>query len=374
MKISNRTRVMAALGAPAIALLARGTSAQDGTGGPPIERESWPTEAWTMAEPAAHGLPADLAAQVDAQVSTDTPLVTSVVVVHNGELVVDRYYNGATPDDPFHIWSITKSVSSIATGIAFREGLLSSVDQTLGELIPDRIPANADPRVRDITLYHLLTSTSGWVWDGRINFRRHDETDDLDAMLARPLAWNPGEGFEYDSSNSNLLSYIVQVQSGVTMAEYLQPRLFDPLGIPEPEWIAMYQGETRGAGGLFLTPRNLAKIGYLFLREGTWDGQEIVTPEWVADSTQAHASGTSSASGSNIAGGAAYGYQWWITEPRGMQGYYGNGYGGQALYMVPELALAVVTAVAGTDDSRPDLQQPVIPLIEELIISAVATS
>ena len=348
--------------------------AQDGTGGPTVDGGSWPTESWTMAEPAEHGLPADLAAQIDNQVAATAPLVTSVVVIHGGELVVDNYYNEATPDDPFHIWSITKSVSSIATGIAFREGLLTSVDQTLGELIPDRIPAGADPRVGDITLYHLLTSTSGWEWDARINFRRHDETDDLDAMLARPLIFNPGEGFEYDSTNSNLLSYIVQVQSGVTMAEYLQPRLFDPLGIPEPEWVAMYQGETRGAGGLFLTPGSLAKIGYLFLQDGMWDGQAIVTPGWVEESTRAHASGTSSASGVNIAGGAAYAYQWWITEPLGMHGYYGNGYGGQALYMVPGLDLAVVTAVAGTDASRPDLQQPVIPIIEDLIIPAVANS
>ena len=207
------------------------------------------------------------------------PLITSILVVHDGELVVDNHYNSFTPGETFHIWSITKSVTSIATGIAFREGLLTHLNQTLGELIPDRIPANADPRVWDITLFHLLTSTSGWAWDGRINFSRHGETDDLGAMLARPMAWNPGEEFEYDSSNSNLLSYIIQVQSGVPMADYLQPRLFDPLGIPEPEWITMYQGETRGAGGLFLTPADLAKLGYLYLNEGTWNGQQIVTPE-----------------------------------------------------------------------------------------------
>ncbi len=132
-------------------------------------------------------------------------------------------------------------------------------------------------------------------------------------------------------------------------------------------------GETRGAGGLHLTPRDLAKLGYLYLQEGTWDGQQIVTPEWVAESTQGHASGTSSTSGVNIGGGGMYGYQWWIKEPLGMHSFYGNGYGGQTLYVVPELDLVVVTAVAGTDVNRPGDQQLVIPIIEGLIVPA-ATS
>ena len=386
MKISNRARLVAAI-APFGAAVVKRAAAQDGTGGAfetppptpepsptPLPAEPWPVEGWITASPESHGLPADLPALVDARQAASAPLMTSFLVIHDDELVVERHYNGFSPDQTFHIWSVTKSVSSIATGIAFREGLLTSVDQTLGELIPDRIPAGADPRVPQITLYHLLTSTSGWAWDGRINFSRHAETDDLDAMLARPMAFDPGEGFEYDSTNSNLLSYIVQVQSGVTMAEYLQPRMFDPMGIPPPEWIAMYGGETRGAGGLFLTPGDLAKIGYMMLRGGEWAGQQILTPEWVAESTMAQASGTSSATGVNIGGGGQYGYQWWIREPQGNPAFYGNGYGGQTLYVVPDLDLVVVTGVAGTVVDRPDLQQPVIPIIEDLVIPAVANA
>jgi CubicO group peptidase (beta-lactamase class C family) len=391
MTISNRARVSSLL-APFAAMLPPPSvtrlHAQDGTGGAtpppagqatdvppeptPDPQAGWPTQGWMVNSPEAHGLPADLPAQIDAWQAQTAPLMTSLLVVHGGELIVDRHYNGFTPDQTFHIWSVTKSVSSMATGIAFREGLLTDTGQLLGDLIPNRIPASADPRVWGITLYQLLTSTSGWAWDGRINFSRHSETDDLDAMLARPMAFNPGEGFEYDSTNSNLLSYIVQVQSGVTMAEYLQPRLFDPLGIPQPEWVHMYGGETRGAGGLFLTPADLAKIGFLMLRNGTWAGQQVLTPEWVAESTQPHASGTSSATGVNIGGGGAYGYQWWVKQPLGIPAYYGNGYGGQTLYMVPDLDLVVVTGVAGTVVDRPDLQQPVMPIIEELVVPIVA--
>lgn len=332
--------------------------------------ESWPNESWSRTSPENQGLPEDLLARIDQRVAETAPLLTSLLVVRNGELVVDRHYNGFEPDQTFHIWSVTKSVTSIAVGIAYREGLLTSIDQTLGELIPERIPAAADPRVWSITLEHLLTSTSGWQWDGRINFSRHSETDDLDLVLSRPLVCDPGDCYEYDSSNSNLLSYIIQVQSGVTMAEYLQPRLFDPLGIPEPEWITMYDGETRGAGGLYLTPADLAKIGLLFLNGGAWDGQRIVDEDWVAASTEPQASGTSAVSGVNIGGPGAYGYQWWVREPFGYPSFYGNGYGGQTLYVVPDLDLVVVAAVAGTDVNEPGNQQPVLPIIEETVVSA----
>lgn len=375
-RISNRHRVTA-LPAAMAALISVPAIAQDGTGGADVPGETpataagadWPTTGWTTAAPETHGLPADLAARIDQWVTQSTPLVTSLLVVRNGELVVDNHYGGAR-DQPFHIWSVTKSVTAMATGIAFREGLLTNLNQTLGDLIPERIPADVDPRVPETTLYQLLTSTAGWAWDGRINFRRHDETDNLELMLRRPLAFDPGAGFEYDSTNSNLLSYIIQAQSGVTMADYLQPRMFDPLGIPVPEWTTMDQGETRGAGGLHISPGDVAKLGLLMLRDGAWDDQQILEPDWVAESTIAHASGTSSASGVNIGGGGAYGYQWWIKEPLGTPAFYGNGYGGQTLYMVPDLDLMVVTAVAGTDESRPDLQQRVLPVIEDVIVPA----
>lgn len=365
--ISMRYRVTA-LALPLAAAIAPRALAQETT----PSRDEWPTNGWPTAAPEDQGLPADLADQIDQQVAATTPLLTSLLVVRGGDLVVDRHYNGFQPDETFHTWSITKSVTSIAAGIAFREELLTDLNQTLGDVIPDRIPATADPRVPTITLEHLLTSTSGWEWDGRTNFSRHDETDNLELVLSRPMVCDPGDCYEYDSTNTNLLSYIIQAQSGETMAEYLQPRLFDPLGIDDPEWITMDEGETRGAGGLFLTPADTAKIGFLYLNDGEWDGEQIVDEEWVTESTQTQASGTSTISGVNIGGGGTYGYQWWLKEPSGIPSYYGNGYGGQTVYVVPDLDLIVVTGVAGTDVNEPQNQQPVLPIIEDLIVPAAA--
>jgi CubicO group peptidase (beta-lactamase class C family) len=293
-----------------------------------------------------------------------------MVVVRHGYIAYEGYFNGQDPDEPIHTWSVTKSVTNIATGIAFKEGLLADLDQTLGELIPDKIPDGADPRVAGISLHHLLTSTTGFQWDQRINFSRHSETDFLEPMLLRPLVCDPGACFEYDSVNTNLLSYIVETRSGETMADYLQTRLFDPLGIEKPEWTPMENGSTRGAGGLHLTARDAAKLGFLYLNNGVWDGEEIVTEEWVDLSTTAHVDGFSAINGGNI-GGGAYGYQWWVADVNGYDLYRANGYGGQFIYVVPELDLVIVTLVASTVRERPDEQQRTGPIIDDTIIPSV---
>jgi CubicO group peptidase (beta-lactamase class C family) len=335
----------------------------------PAAPASWPTTGWRVAAPGAHGFDPQLLAAVDQRLAADAPLLSAFVVVKGGEIAYERYGEGYDPQRPFHTWSVTKSITNIAVGLALEEGLIGSLDQTLGELIPDRIPPGADPRVADITLEHLLTMTGGWAWDGRVNFARFVETDDLDLMLARPLVCDPGACFEYDSGSSNLLAYVVERQSGQLMADYLQPRLFAPLGIDRPSWLVTDDGACRGGGGAFLTPREMAKIGYLYLNGGVWDGRQIVSREWVERSTRPHASGVGYASGSNI-GGGSYGYHWWVAETAAGPAAVAFGYGGQYIYVVPSIDLVVVTGYAETDPTRPDLQQYPRPAIEELIIPA----
>lgn len=337
------------------------------------KRDYWPTDTWHMASPEAKGMDPGMLALADERLQIDAPRLSGIVVVRGGEIVFERNYGGYQPDQPLHIWSVSKSVTDIAIGLALQEGVIESLDQTLGELIPDRIPPGADARVANITIEQLLTMTAGWEWDGRINFSFSLVTDDIDAMLARPMVCDPGLCFEYDSGCSNLLSYIIQELTGQKMADYLQPRLFDPLGIEKPEWIVTEDDANRGGGGLYLTPRDMAKIGYLYLNNGRWDGQRIINATWIKRSTKPQASGGSDLTGANI-GGGPYGYHWWVATVDGHHAFAALGYGGQMIYVVPDLDLVVATAFAGADPTQPDQQQHPRPAIEELIVPAVIDS
>jgi CubicO group peptidase (beta-lactamase class C family) len=337
------------------------TSAQ----GVPDERASWPTAGWSTAAPEDRGMDPALLAQVDPWVEAQLPLLSGLVVIRGGDIVYERYYNEQTADMPVHLWSVTKSVTSMAVGIAIAEGLLR-LDQTVGELIPERIPAGADPRTSSVTVEQLLTMTSGWAWDSSTDFLHLDDAPDWAARtLGLPMACDPGTCYEYNSGNAHLLSVILQQVTGQTEANFLQGRLFAPLGIAPPSWRQSPQGETAGAFGLELNPRALAKLGYLYLNQGAWDGQQIVPSEWVATSTTVHSSGTSP-SGVNL-GLAGYGYLWLVTEIAGYPAYFALGFGSQILYVVPGLDLIAVALVA---EPNVELQQNSKPLIEQLIVPA----
>jgi CubicO group peptidase (beta-lactamase class C family)/sugar lactone lactonase YvrE len=348
-----------------VALLAGSSVPQAAAQIAPGERTAWPTAGWSTAAPEEQGMDPALLAQVSQRVPAELSLLSAVVVVRGGEIVFEDYYNGQVADEPIHLWSVTKSVTSMAIGMAVDEGLLR-LDQTLGELIPERIPAGADPRTASVTVEQLLTMTSGWVWDSPTDFLHLDDAPDWAARtLGLPMACDPGACYAYNSGNAHLLSVILQTVTGQTEADFLQSRLFAPLGIARPTWRQSPQGETAGAFGLELNARAAAKLGYLALNQGVWDGQQIVPAEWIATSTAQHSSGTN-ADGTNF-GNASYGYLWWVTETAGYPAYFALGYGAQVIYVVPGLDLVTVAVIA---EPNAELQQDPIPLIEELIVLA----
>ena len=330
----------------------------------PTERASWPTAGWRTAAPEAQGMDPALLAALDERIPAELSLLSALVVVRGGEIVFERYY-GQTADEPIHLWSVTKSITDMAVGLAIEDGLLR-LDQTLGELIPERIPESADPRTATVTVEHLLTMTSGWEWESTTDFLHLDDAPDWAARtLGLPMACDPGTCYAYNSGGAHLLSVILQKVTGQTEADYVQERLFDPLGISRPTSRQSPQGETAGAFGLELNARAAAKLGYLYLNQGVWDGQQLVSAEWVATSTTQHSSGTN-ADGTNF-GNAGYGYLWWVDEIAGYPAYFALGYGAQVLYVVPGLDLVAVALIAQPDAER---QQDPIPLIEDVIVPA----
>jgi CubicO group peptidase (beta-lactamase class C family) len=133
------------------------------------QRDYWPTAGWRTASPESQGLDPTLLAQIDQRLETELPRVTALLVVRGGDLVFERYQGAGSSSQSIHLWSVTKSVTDMAVGLAVADGLLR-LDQTLGELIPERIPAGADPRTASVTVENLLTMTSGWAWDSTTDF------------------------------------------------------------------------------------------------------------------------------------------------------------------------------------------------------------
>ena len=255
------------------------------------------------------------------------------------------------------------SSCSIILGIAREEGYIGSLDQRVLDLFPDRTVENLDAWKEEMTLRDLLTMTAGfdardsYLYDWEYLDRMHDAEDAVQYVLDLPMAEEPGTRFEYTNGVSHLLSCIITETTDKTALEFARERLFEPLGVTDAEWTNDSRGNNWGYSGLYLAPHDMAKIGYLFLNGGEWDGERIVSSEWVEEATSVH-----------VHAGTLlddYGFQWWMS-PRGY--YSAIGYKGQFIHVVPDLNLVVVT----TGHIEEDFMR-VQSLLEAFVIPAVVS-
>ncbi len=271
----------------------------------------------------------------------------SVLIVKDGKLVFEEYFRGYNPSRIGDVASVTKSVTSIMVGIAMDQGLIESPDQSLSELLPAyKELIQGDERKAKLKLHHLLSMTSGIEWDEETypyGHYRNDATrmaraeDPIRFILSRPVIREPGAQFQYSGANSMLLSAILQEATGLGVVSYARQYLFEPLGISQYGWESYEDGHTNTDGGLSLRPRDMAKIGQLMLNQGQWDGVQILSPEWVTISTQAH---------TKIAPGVQYGYQWWREKQsillERVESFFAAGYGGQLISVYPDQDMVVI--------------------------------
>jgi len=331
---------------------------------PPESPEYWPTDHWQTSSPEEQGMDSELLADMLVTIQQLEYDIDSVLVVRNGYLVVDTYLHPFRPSSTHIIHSCTKSIISTLVGIAIEEGYIESVDQPVLDFFPDRTVANLDPNKEAITLEHLLTMTSGWNcrdsylyrWRG---LRQMAESEDwVQFMLDLPMAEQPGTRFEYCNGVSFLLSAIIQETTDTSALDFAEERLFDPLGISNVSWPSNPQGITIGWGELHMLPHDMAKIGYLYLKGGLWDGEQVVSSAWVAASTRKHVPATLE---------DGYGYQWWIDSS---DIYMALGYAGQFIFVVPELNMVVVFT---SDLPESDFYVPQT-LLNEYVIPAAQSS
>ncbi len=307
----------------------------------PTSGDYWPTEAWRTFAPGDQGMDAAALEQL-VEIAGEN---VAYVIARNGYVVAEHY----PPDFPesysHHIHSCTKSVTSILIGIALQQGIVGGVDDNILDYFPEYEFELVDERKRAITLHHILSMSSGLDWRGGIGGSDVDgmlpTLDWVQYTLDRPMAREPGSEFNYNSGGTHLLSAIIQRALEMTTESYAREELFGPLGISELRWdyYVSPKGVTPGAWGLFLSARDMAKIGHLYLNQGCWEGEQIVSPDWVRESTRAHIAGPNS----NV----DYGYQWWLPKQYARDVYQARGWYGDHyafITVVPDLDLVLVFA------------------------------
>jgi CubicO group peptidase (beta-lactamase class C family) len=276
--------------------------------------------------------------------------IRDVVIVRHGRPVWDWHDGGKDRIGP--IYSCTKSILSALIGIAVGEGLIKGASQPVSDFIKPH--DQADARLKDMPLAHFLTMTPGLDWpDFDKPYNEMKQSPDwMNYVLETPIVHEPGEVFTYNSGGSHLLSAVLTKATGLSAAEYANKRLFGKLGFRKTKWPSS-GGVNEGGAGLMMSSRDLAKFGLLYLQKGKWNGERIIPEQWVDSSTSTHHKGLVNYE-PPIYG--CYGYHWWVSpaEHNGIVDYYfALGFGGQYLFVVPELDLAVVVrkSLAGKNNA-----------------------
>lgn len=287
----------------------------------------WPTEDWRTSTPEAQGMDAQKLESMDKHILENYPDVRSLIIVRNGYIVFEKYYK---EDKNYEqtMWSATKSIISALIGIAIDKGYIEGIDQKMCTFFPEFAKSITDPRRKQITIRDLLTMSAG--------FGPAMEAGTTESCFEQAIIHDPGTHPAYNSCETQLLSGIITKTTKMNSFQFSSKFLFEPLGIKDFFWGIPSAEYTSGGYGLNMRSRDMAKIGYLYLKNGVWEGKQIVPKQWVKESTQKQVI---------IPIGQMelpYGYQWWITSPGGYPGFCAVGIGGQYIHVVPDLNIVMV--------------------------------
>jgi CubicO group peptidase (beta-lactamase class C family) len=340
----------------------------DGSGIPATRDDGWPvasTDADKLVERDALRRMAD-------RLASDTN-IHAVLVARSGKLVFERYFRGSDErpgrfygvrvenvsfdaDTLHNMKSVSKSVASLAVGIAIDRGLIKSVKEPIFSFFPELSDLRSAEKDR-IELSHVLTMSMGLRWveatpaTGDYNndeARMHMASDPCRYVLGLPATAPPGQEFFYNTGALTLVSAVIRKVTGRPLDEFARENLFEPLGIATTEWMRV-KGDTDAGGGLRLRPRDMAKIGQLVLAGGRWNDRQIVSKAWVETSTAAKLKATDN---------QLYGYLWWLGRTRlngrDIQWVGALGRGGQSIRIVPELDLVVAVTAGYYQDYSPE--------------------
>lgn len=289
--------------------------------------------------PEAQGLPSAAVQEFLQAAETKAEGLHSLMIVRHGQVVAEGWWAPYAADVPHQLYSLSKSFTSTAVGLAAAEGKLQIIDPVL-QYFPDYAPADASENLKAMRIRDLLIMSTGHEKEPPFG-----DTNDpwAKSFLAAPVPHKPGTHFLYNTAATCTLAAILQRVTGEGLVDYLQPRLFAPLGIDRPVWVTNPEGIATGGWGLNLRTEDIAKFGQLLLQQGEWHGRQLLPRAWVAEAT---ARQTSNGSDPTNDWQQGYGYQFWRCRPS--QAYRGDGAFGQFCIVLPEQD-AVVAITAGAD-------------------------
>ena len=322
-------------------------------------QDEWPTEGWAISTPAEQGMNESRLLEMIDHIEENFISINAIVVIRNGCLVFEHYFDFFHENMMSNIFSCTKSFTSTCIGIALQQEYFESTQLKVLDFFQDRTVDNLDERKESMTVEDLLTMRAGFDWNddsdaGMSEYNQMIRSEDwVQYVLDTPMDVAPDTVWNYNSGASHLLSAIVQNATGLTAEEFATEHLFGPLGIVNVTWREDPQGISIGGNTIQLNARDMAKVGYLFLRDGEWDGTQIVSSAWVENATQSHSQWP----------GGGYGYQWWTRSD--YNAFYAAGYAGQFIYVAPDYDV-VIAVKASTGLYFDPLGDWVIPSIHDV--------
>jgi len=308
--------------------------------------------------------------------------IHGILIIKNSRLVLEEYFSGYQfyhgPFSQFNretrhnLASVTKSFTSALTGLAIDHGFIAGVNQKVFSFFPEYSELNNQQKDR-ITLKHLLTMTAGLQWDeSSIPYTdpRNDiaqlfqQDDPIRFILSKPVTTEPGVHFLYNGGCTNVIGEIIRKTSGLTVDDFSATYLFTPLGISDYQWQELPHEVIYTSGDLRLRPRDMAKLGAVYLNGGLWKDQLIISKEWIEVSTKPFIHATPE---------LEYGFQWWVYnfefDSVPLKSFSARGWGGQNIIVFPDLDLVVITTAGYYDE--PGLEYHINGLLIPAILSAV---
>lgn len=293
------------------------------------------------------------------------PRLRSLLISVDGDLRAEHYFHGATPARATNIKSASKSIISTLVGIAIDRGHLSSVREPLSRLFPEYL--RTDPAKGAITIEDLITMRSGLETTSNRNYGRWVQSGHwVRHVLQRPMVDRPGGRMIYSTGSTHLLSAILTKATGTSTLAFARSALGVPLGITFGAWTRDPQGIYLGGNEMAMRPRDMLRVGELFLNGGERDGRRVVSEAWVRASLEPRTV-------SRFGGDREYGYGWWIRTLADQPVFYAWGYGGQFIFIVPSVrTVVVVTSVSDPGSERREHLGAVYDLVEQHIIPVAA--